>query len=118
MCARTHDRLESYPSCDQNEIRDILRYILSVIKTCHLLRFLLLLLSISCASGFCYARSPYKYFRLGNKDDIRTKPMAGIAMMGGGSDLDEAFRWLCNKGNGGDFLIIRARPATTSTTRM
>lgn len=29
-------------------------------------------------------------------------------MMGGGSDLDEAFHWLCNKGNGGDFLILRA----------
>lgn len=29
-------------------------------------------------------------------------------MMGGGTDLDEAFRWLCNKGNGGDFLIVRA----------
>lgn len=32
-------------------------------------------------------------------------------MMGGGSDLDEAFRWLCNKSNGGDFLILRARGA-------
>lgn len=30
-------------------------------------------------------------------------------MMGGGTDLDEAFRWLCKKGNGGDFLILRAR---------
>ena len=30
-------------------------------------------------------------------------------MMGGGDDLDEAFRWLCKKGNGGDFLILRAR---------
>ena len=29
-------------------------------------------------------------------------------MMGGGSDLDEAFRWLCQKGNGGDFLTLRA----------
>src|SRR5258708_33868217 len=29
-------------------------------------------------------------------------------MMGGGSCLDQAFRWLCNKGNGGDFLILRA----------
>jgi cyanophycinase len=29
-------------------------------------------------------------------------------MMGGGSDLDEAFRWLCAKANGGDFLILRA----------
>lgn len=30
-------------------------------------------------------------------------------MMGGGSDLDEAFKWLCGKANGGDFLILRAR---------
>jgi cyanophycinase len=29
-------------------------------------------------------------------------------MMGGGSDLDEAFRWLCKKGDGGDFLVLRA----------
>jgi cyanophycinase len=34
--------------------------------------------------------------------------VAGIAMMGGGDDLDEAFRWLCGKANGGDFLILRA----------
>ena len=30
-------------------------------------------------------------------------------MMGGGEDLDDAFRWLCKKANGGDFLILRAR---------
>jgi len=41
---------------------------------------------------------------LGNKEDVQTKPVFGVAMMGGGSDLDEAFRWLCNRGNGGDFL--------------
>ena len=51
----------------------------------------------------------YKYVRLGNKEDAQTRPQAGIAMMGGGSDLDEAFRWLCNKGDGGDFLVLRAR---------
>nr|MBA3915522.1 cyanophycinase [Terriglobales bacterium] len=31
------------------------------------------------------------------------------ALMGGGSDLDEAFHWLCGKAGGGDFLILRAR---------
>ncbi|MBZ5680685.1 MAG: cyanophycinase [Acidobacteriia bacterium] len=46
---------------------------------------------------------------MGNKDDVQTKLTAGIAMMGGGSDLDEAFRWLCSRGAGGDFLILRAR---------
>ncbi len=29
-------------------------------------------------------------------------------MMGGGTDLDEAFRWLCGKATGGDFLVLRA----------
>src|SRR5262249_53360881 len=47
------------------------------------------------------------YMRVGNPVDITTKPSPGTAMMGGGKDLDEAFTWLCNKGNGGDFLIIR-----------
>jgi cyanophycinase len=50
----------------------------------------------------------YQYFRIGNKNNIHTVPAAGIAMMGGGKDLDEAFRWLCQKGNGGDFLVLRA----------
>ncbi len=69
--------------------------------------WVLLLWVTFCAPNLTHAES-YKYFRLGNKEDVQTKPVAGIAMMGGGSDLDEAFRWLCNKGNGGDFLILRA----------
>ncbi len=67
------------------------------------------LLSCMFTANFAHAADSYKYFRLGNQDDVQTKPVAGVAMMGGGSDLDEAFRWLCNKGNGGDFLILRAR---------
>src|SRR5271166_5420682 len=51
---------------------------------------------------------PLQYFRLGNKDDVQVHPSGGTAMMGGGTDLDEAFRWLCEKGNGGDFLVLRA----------
>jgi len=53
--------------------------------------------------------SSYKYKRIGNVQDIQTHADGGIAMMGGGDDLDEAFRWLCGKANGGDFLILRAR---------
>ena len=51
----------------------------------------------------------YQYKRLGNAHDVQTRAEAGIAMMGGGADLDEAFRWLCARANGGDFLILRAR---------
>jgi cyanophycinase len=50
----------------------------------------------------------FKYIRQGNPQDVQTRTEAGIAMMGGGSDLDEAFHWLCDKGSGGDFLILRA----------
>jgi cyanophycinase len=72
-----------------------------------ILQWLLVLCALSGAASASPAS--YKYFRIGNKDDVQTKPSAGVAMMGGGTDLDEAFRWLCNKGNGGDFLILRAR---------
>jgi cyanophycinase len=77
-----------------------------VIKT-YLWRFVLLLCA-ACGVECAQAES-YKYFRIGSKEDVQTKPVAGIAMMGGGTDLDEAFRWLCDKGNGGDFLILRSR---------
>ena len=64
---------------------------------------------VTLAFAFSVAHAqPYKYFRLGNPSDVETKARFGIAMMGGGSDLDEAFGWLCKKGNGGDFLVLRA----------
>jgi cyanophycinase len=58
----------------------------------------------------CFAAQAesFHYMRLGNSRDVETRPSAGTAMMGGGRDLDEAFRWLCGKAEGGDFLILRA----------
>jgi cyanophycinase len=53
--------------------------------------------------------SSYQYIRLGSTADSTATPVGGTAMMGGGEDLDEAFRWLCKKANGGDFLVLRAR---------
>ena len=67
----------------------------------NVLAAILLFCSLSPAASF-------KYIRIGQKADVQTTPVAGIAMMGGGSDLDEAFRWLCNKANDGDFLVLRA----------
>ncbi len=71
-------------------------------------RLLALLLALCCAVTCSYAAS-YSYIRLGRKTGAQTHPSPGIAMMGGGSDLDEAFRWLCDKASGGDFLVLRAR---------
>jgi cyanophycinase len=68
---------------------------------------LVCLLTFLLAASFAHAAS-YQYFRIGNKSDVKTNPVPGIAMMGGGDDLDAAFRWLCQKGDGGDFVILRA----------
>lgn len=61
-----------------------------------------------CGRAAISHASDFKYIRQGNPQDVKTQAVAGVAMMGGGSDLDEAFRWLCGKANGGDFLILRA----------
>ncbi len=50
----------------------------------------------------------YQYYRVGNAQDATAKPVAGYALMGGGEDLDEAFKWLCARANGGDLLVLRA----------
>jgi cyanophycinase len=68
----------------------------------------LLLLTLICGGAATSHAASFKYIREGNPQDVQTHPESGVAMMGGGSDLDEAFRWLCGKANGGDFLILRA----------
>ena len=50
----------------------------------------------------------YTYVRVGNAADVSAKTEAGFALMGGGTDLDEAFRWMCAHSGGGDFLILRS----------
>lgn len=65
---------------------------------------ILLSLSLSVSAQ----HSSYQYFRIGQQGDSNAQATAGYALMGGGKDLDSAFRWLCGKANGGDFLILRA----------
>jgi cyanophycinase len=53
-------------------------------------------------------QTKWKYFRSGHSADSTTQPRAGLALMGGGGKLDAAFKFLCERANGGDFLILRA----------
>jgi cyanophycinase len=63
---------------------------------------------------FCFspdsvaADAKWKYFREGNAADSTAQPRGGIALMGGGAKQDAAFKFLCERANGGDFLILRA----------
>jgi len=63
-----------------------------------------LLLGVGAANA-----ASYKYKRIGSQLAAETHIEPGVALMGGGAEQKEAFKWLCGKGNGGDFLILRAR---------
>ncbi|WP_183562710.1 cyanophycinase [Mucilaginibacter sp. SP1R1] len=45
---------------------------------------------------------------IGDTANVNTPVKAGIAMIGGGKDVDAAFKWLINRSGGGDVVIIRA----------
>ena len=65
---------------------------------------------LGCCSVAIGAQSvkPYTYVRVGSSADSVAKTQAGFALMGGGTDLDEAFTWMCAHSGGGDFLILRS----------
>ena len=55
------------------------------------------------------AQSPaYRYLRSGAPANVEVRPRPGVALMGGGTDIDEAFQFLCDRASGGDFLVLRA----------
>lgn len=54
-------------------------------------------------------QAKWKYVRTGNAADSPAQPKSGYALMGGGGNQEAAFRWLCERTNGGDFLVLSAR---------
>jgi len=70
---------------------------------------LVLLLGTTVASCAQIQHAPQApYYRTGAATDVMRHPRPGYALMGGGTDLDEAFRWLCDRADGGDLLVLRA----------
>lgn len=65
-------------------------------------------LLIASAFGALAQTPQYHYIRAGGEADLSVKPRPAFALMGGGTDLDEAFRFLCDRAAGGDFLVLRA----------
>src|ERR1700742_1248927 len=54
------------------------------------------------------AAAKWRYTRTGSPTDVAVVPRTGYALMGGGAKQDPAFHFLCERTNGGDFLILRA----------
>lgn len=69
---------------------------------------LVLMLAVAGSSVSAQAAHPYQYFRVGAKENVSVHPRAGYALMGGGTDQPVAFQWLCDRAEGGDFLVLRA----------
>jgi len=59
-------------------------------------------------AAWAAAAAPYTYQRVGKPTNIAAHPTAGFALMGGGTDLDQAFQWMCARSDDGDFLVLRA----------
>lgn len=63
------------------------------------------------ATTLCSAapKPGFKSFIVGNPADAPPSPTlsAGLVLMGGGTDVDAAFQWMCQRAGGGDFLVIR-----------
>src|SRR5581483_3698354 len=61
-----------------------------------------------CLAIPAFGAKQYSYFRVGNPNDVTSSTTAGTVLMGGGTDVDAAFQWMCQRSGNGDFLVIRA----------
>lgn len=50
----------------------------------------------------------YTSFFTGNATNITTTPSFGICLMGGATENDNAMKWLLQKANGGDVVVLRS----------
>src|SRR5215467_12257125 len=55
-----------------------------------------------------FAAKAYSYSRVGSASNASPATTGGTVLMGGGTDVDAAFQWMCQRSGGGDFLVIRA----------
>ncbi|MFN3800784.1 cyanophycinase [Belliella pelovolcani] len=55
--------------------------------------------------------NPFSLGRVGSSEDIQTSSSTGVVLMGGSTDVDQAFRWMIEKSGGGDFVVIRVTGA-------
>ncbi|MBV9302978.1 MAG: M28 family peptidase [Acidobacteriaceae bacterium] len=58
------------------------------------------------------AESGFEYLAIGNTNGEPANRSSGFALMGGGSDQDAAFQWICERGTG-PFVVLRASGTET-----
>jgi cyanophycinase-like exopeptidase len=76
------------------------------------LRSLVLTFAVLCglsASLYAAPKTGFTSFIVGNPADAQPSQTLspGLVLMGGGTDVDAAFQWMCQRAGGGDFVVIR-----------
>jgi len=77
------------------------------------MRFLcaLVVIGVIASSGYAAGKTKtgFDAFIVGNPADAPPAPTLspGLVLMGGGTDVDAAFQWMCQRAGGGDFVVIR-----------
>src|SRR5205809_2256578 len=66
-----------------------------------------IMVAICATLSPAFAAKQYSYFRVGNANDVTTSTTPGTVLMGGGTDVDAAFQWMCGRSGNGDFVVIR-----------
>jgi cyanophycinase len=80
--------------------------------TSRLLRTFIFVVGITCLFAASLSAAPkpgFKSFIVGNAADAQQSPALspGLVLVGGGTDVDEGFQWMCERAGGGDFVVIR-----------
>ncbi len=57
-------------------------------------------------------KNPASIGTVGDTADVRVTTQSGYVLMGGGTDVDEAMRWMIDRAKGGDVVVIRASGST------
>ncbi len=68
----------------------------------------LLFLSHFFSTGNAQTKSDFEYFIVGSAADVQTQTLGGLALVGGGTDVEAAFVWMIEHSGGGDFVVLRA----------
>lgn len=58
------------------------------------------------------SENTYSLGRVGNEEDVKTNTASGLVLMGGSTDVDAAMKWMIERADGGDFVIIRVSGGT------
>lgn len=72
------------------------------------------LLATASACLLSFQAEAYQTNITGNSNDVSRSVNRGTCLMGGGTDVDEAFEWMNNRSGGGDVVVLRTSGSTTS----